>query len=95
MQVALEGGQLLPGAVTLAGSQMNVQVGNGKALHFERIPCAVGQADKAKISAEMAAHHGIESVDVLRAVFGAPFHAKNMAWLLCGLNHGLAVSARK
>ncbi|MPN14877.1 hypothetical protein SDC9_162206 [bioreactor metagenome] len=71
---------------------MDVQVGDGKALHFGANPlCAVGQADKAKISAEMAAHHGIESVDVLRAVFGAPFHAKNVALLLCGLSHGLVV----
>jgi hypothetical protein len=53
VQVALEGGQLLPGAVALAGRQMNVQRRNGQALHFGANPgCAVGQADKAKISAD-------------------------------------------
>ena len=89
MQVLFKGGEFLPGAITLAWGQVNVQVGNGQAFHFGANPFgAIGQADKAKISAEMAAHHGIESVDVLRAVFGAPFHAKNMALLLCGLNHG-------
>ena len=36
----------------------------------------------------VAAGHRIEIVDIVGAVFGAPFHAKNMALLLCGLNHG-------
>lgn len=88
VQITLKGGEFFPSAITLAGSQMNVQVWNGQALDFRANPFGVvGQADKAKISAEMAAHHGVESIDVLWAVLGAPFHAKNVALLLCGLNH--------
>jgi hypothetical protein len=60
------------------GARCMFSGGMGKHSTSERIPAVVGQADKAKISAEMAAHHGVESVDVLRAVFGAPFHAKNV-----------------
>jgi hypothetical protein len=53
----------------------------------------VGQADKAKISAEMAAHHGVESVDVLRAVFGAPMQRMWRSWCRHGIR-SMAVCGR-
>src|SRR5690606_37168746 len=43
-----------------------------------------GQADKAKITTEMAAHHGVQPVNVFRSVLGTPFHAKDVALRYCG-----------
>ena len=80
VQVALEGGELLPGAIALAGRQVDVQIRNRKALDLAaQALCVVGQADKAEIATQVAAHHRIEPVDILGAILGTPLHAKNVA----------------
>ena len=78
MQVGTEGGQLGPAALGDARGQ--VQRRDGEALHLGADAGAVvGQADEMKVTAEMTAHHGVEAVDILGAVFRAPFHADHMA----------------
>ena len=38
----------------------------------------IGQTNKPERALEVALDHGIEGVDVFRAVFGAPFHADHI-----------------
>ena len=79
VQVLLEGGQLLPRAVFLARLQMQVQRRYRQALHFVRMPLPLSvRQTKLKSPREVPAHHGIEAVDVVGAVLGAPFHAQDV-----------------
>src|SRR3989344_1200529 len=78
VQVLAEGDQLGPAPLGDAGWQ--IECGDGQALHFAADARAViGQADKAKIPAQVPAHHGIQPVDVFGAVFRAPLHAEDVA----------------
>lgn len=83
MQILAEGGQLGPAA--LGNARRQVQRRNRQTFHLGTNPFGiVGQADKAKITTEMATHHGIQAVDVLRPVLGAPLHAQNVTLGRCG-----------
>ena len=78
VQVLRESGELGPAALGQAFGQ--IQRGNRQALNFGANPLAiVGQANKAKITLQVAPHHGVEPVDVFGAVFRAPFHADDIA----------------
>ena len=91
MQVCGEGGQFVPAALGNACGQ--VQWRDGQALHLGADAHGIiGQADKMEVAAEMAAHHGIEAIDVFGAVFGAPFHADDMALARRGGGSGHRVS---
>jgi hypothetical protein len=80
VEVGLEGRQLLPGAVGLAGREFQGERRNGQAPHFAAdAPAVVGQADELEAAAQVAPHHGIEPVDVFGAVLGTPFHADDVS----------------
>ena len=94
VQIGAEGGELIPAALGYARGQ--VQRWNGKALYFAAYARAViSQADEAKIALQVAPHHGVEAVDVVRPVLFAPFHAQDNALRavvglgLDGFRHGL------
>ena len=53
----------------------------------------VGQADKAKIAAQVAAHHGVEAIDIFGAVFCSPLHAEDKTGLLRCIHWGQSIAA--
>jgi hypothetical protein len=78
VQIGAEGGEFGPAPLGQAGGQ--VERGDRQAGHLRPDAlAAVGQADEAKGSAQMALHHRVEAIDVLGAVLAAPFHAQDDA----------------
>ena len=49
----------------------------------------VGQADEIEVARQMPAHHAVQAVDVLGAIFRAPLHAKDVALVLLRCVHGI------
>ena len=77
MQVFGEGGQFGPTALWNAGWQ--IQCRNGQALNFAADALAiVGKADHVEVAREVSSHHGIQTVDILRPILGAPLHANDV-----------------
>ena len=78
MQVLCEGGQLGPATFRNAGGQ--IQGGNGQALNFTAdAGVVIREAHHVEVACQVSAHHGVQTVDVLGAVLGAPFHADDVA----------------
>ena len=77
MVVGGEGGQFVPSA--LGDTWWQVEWGIGRHCTSERDACIVGQADKMEVTAEMAAHHGVQAVDIFGPYLVPHFHADDMA----------------
>lgn len=59
----------------------------GKAFHFTADAVGlVGEADETERTLQVPVHHAVETVDIFRPVFDAPFHAQDVA--LSGIRGG-------
>ena len=78
VQVSRKSRQLGPAA--LRNTRRQIQRRDRQTLHLRANALGViGQANKVEITLQVPPHHGVQAIDIFRAVLGAPFHAQNVA----------------